>query len=201
MMRQAAFGAISMGREENAMQNPFVWYDLMTTDVEGAKTFYQKVIGWNYSSKHSGCHTALVGDHGVGGIIEIPEHLKGMPPFWYGYVYTPDVDAACKQVVEYGGKICGSLGILKERCAWRSLPIPTAPFLTSCNLFRRKSARGRLRALPARLVGMNCMPAISIRPGTFIQRCSAGQRAEPSTWDRRLVSINCFRSTTKTSAK
>jgi predicted enzyme related to lactoylglutathione lyase len=87
------------------MQNPFVWHDLMTTDVEGAKTFYQKVIGWNYSSKHSGCHTALVGDHGVGGIIEIPEHLKGMPPFWYGYVYTPDVEAACKQVVEYGGKV------------------------------------------------------------------------------------------------
>lgn len=24
------------------MQNPFVWHDLMTTDVEGAKAFYKK---------------------------------------------------------------------------------------------------------------------------------------------------------------
>lgn len=87
------------------MQNPFVWHDLMTTDVEGAKAFYQKVIGWNYSSQHPGYHVTLAGDHGVGGIMEMPDHLKSMPPFWSGYVYTPDVDAACKQVVEYGGKV------------------------------------------------------------------------------------------------
>jgi uncharacterized protein len=87
------------------MQNPFVWHDLMTTDVEGAKTFYQKVIGWHFSSQDPGYHVTLVGEHGVGGIMEIPEHLKGMPPFWYGYVYTPDVDAACKQVIECGGKV------------------------------------------------------------------------------------------------
>ena len=87
------------------MQNPFVWHDLMTTDVEGAKAFYQKVIGWHFSSQGPGYHVTLVGEHGVGGIMEIPEHLKGMPPFWYGYVYTPDVDAACKQVIECGGKV------------------------------------------------------------------------------------------------
>jgi uncharacterized protein len=87
------------------MQNPFVWHDLMTTDVEGAKAFYRKVIGWDYSSQHPGYHTALAGGHGVGGIMETPEHLKGMPPFWYGYVYTPDVDAACKQAAECGGKV------------------------------------------------------------------------------------------------
>jgi predicted enzyme related to lactoylglutathione lyase len=87
------------------MQNPFVWYDLMTTDVEGAKAFYQKVVGWTYASPQLGYHVTQAGDHGVGGIMETPEHLKGMPPFWSGYVYTPDVDAACKQVVEYGGKV------------------------------------------------------------------------------------------------
>ena len=30
------------------MQNPFIWHDLMTTDVEGAKAFYGKVVGWTY---------------------------------------------------------------------------------------------------------------------------------------------------------
>jgi uncharacterized protein len=87
------------------MQNPFVWHDLMTTDVEGAKAFYGKVVGWNYSSQYPGYHVTLAGDQDVGGIMAKPEHLKGMPPFWSGYVFTPDVDAACKQVVEYGGKV------------------------------------------------------------------------------------------------
>ncbi len=87
------------------MQNPFVWHDLMTTDVEAAKAFYQKVIGWTYSSQHPGYHVTLAGGHGVGGIMAMPDHLKGMAPFWSGYVFTPDVDAACRQAVEYGGKV------------------------------------------------------------------------------------------------
>jgi uncharacterized protein len=26
---------------------PFVWYELMTTDMEAAEAFYRAVIGWN----------------------------------------------------------------------------------------------------------------------------------------------------------
>jgi uncharacterized protein len=28
------------------MQNPFIWHDLMTSDVEAAKAFYASVVGW-----------------------------------------------------------------------------------------------------------------------------------------------------------
>jgi uncharacterized protein len=76
------------------MQNPFVWHDLATTDVEAAKAFYQKVVGWTFSRQSPEYEVALVGEVGVGGIMELPPHLKGMPPFWSGYVFTPDVDAA-----------------------------------------------------------------------------------------------------------
>ena len=31
------------------MQNPFVWHDLATTDVEAAKAFYKKVVGWTFA--------------------------------------------------------------------------------------------------------------------------------------------------------
>ena len=88
------------------MQNPFVWHDLMTTDVEAATAFYKAVVGWNFSRQSSGYEVALVGDLGVGGIMEQPTHLAGMPPFWSGYVFTPDVDAACKRVAELGGAVC-----------------------------------------------------------------------------------------------
>ena len=26
--------------------SPFIWHELMTSDVEGAKSFYGQVIGW-----------------------------------------------------------------------------------------------------------------------------------------------------------
>jgi uncharacterized protein len=87
------------------VQNPFVWHDVATTDVEAAKAFYHKVVGWNYAPQSSGYEVALVGDLGVGGIMEQPPHLKGMPPFWSGYVFTPDVDAACRRVKELGGTV------------------------------------------------------------------------------------------------
>ena len=30
--------------------SPFIWHDLITTDVEAAKAFYAQVIGWNMQS-------------------------------------------------------------------------------------------------------------------------------------------------------
>lgn len=87
------------------MQNPFVWHDLMTTDVEAAKVFYSEIVGWTFNLQPPAYNVALVGDAGVGGIMETPAEVKGMPPFWAGYIYTPDVDAACAQVKKLGGII------------------------------------------------------------------------------------------------
>jgi uncharacterized protein len=87
------------------MQNPFVWHDLMTTDVEAAKAFYKTIAGWTFERQCSGYEVAQVGDLGVGGVMEQPSHLAGTPPCWSGYVLTPDVDAASKRVVELGGAV------------------------------------------------------------------------------------------------
>jgi uncharacterized protein len=87
------------------MQNPFIWHDLMTTDVEAAKKFYGAVVGWTYESQMPTYTVALAAGAGMGGIMPRPPEMKDMPPVWTGYVYTPDVDATCKQVVKLGGKI------------------------------------------------------------------------------------------------
>ena len=87
------------------MQNPFVWYDLMTPDVEGAKKFYAEVVGWNFTAQMPAYNVANVGKFGVGGIMETPAELGKMPPFWSGYIYVPDVDAACAKIKELGGKV------------------------------------------------------------------------------------------------
>lgn len=87
------------------MQNPFIWHDLMTSDVEAAKNFYSAVVGWTFDSQMPDYHVALANGAGMGGIMPTPEHLQKMPPFWSGYIYVADVDASCKQIKKLGGKI------------------------------------------------------------------------------------------------
>ncbi len=88
------------------MQNPFVWHDLMTTNVAAAKAFYGEVIGWKFEAQMPEYTVALVDKAGIGGIMATPPEVKGMPPFWAGYIFTPDVDAACTQAKKLGGKVC-----------------------------------------------------------------------------------------------
>ena len=92
------------------IQNPFIWHDLMTSDVEAAKKFYGAVVGWTFANQMPGYTTTHVDGAGMGGIRETPPDMKNIPPVWTGYVYTPDVDAACKEAIKLGGKI--------HRAAW-----------------------------------------------------------------------------------
>ncbi len=87
------------------IQNPFIWYDLMTNDVESAKKFYSTVVGWTFTNEMHGYTVIHVEGAGMGGIMETPPDVKNMPPVWTGYIYTQDVDAACKEAIKLGGKI------------------------------------------------------------------------------------------------
>ncbi|MCK5130801.1 MAG: VOC family protein [Candidatus Sabulitectum sp.] len=86
----------------------FGWFELMTTDVEAAKTFYQGLFGWEYETfPIPGSEYAVVKVDGeaVAGIMKMPEECKGMPPSWDIYVTVKDVDATVKSVADLGGKI------------------------------------------------------------------------------------------------
>jgi uncharacterized protein len=87
------------------MQNPFVWYDVITSDVEAAKSFYGAVLGWTFTNQRPDYVVVHVDGAGVGGIMQRPDHLKDMPPFWSGYIHTPDLDAACAELKSQGGKV------------------------------------------------------------------------------------------------
>jgi uncharacterized protein len=87
------------------MQNPFIWHDLMTPDVKGAKKFYGEVVGWTFEAQMPDYTVTLADGVGMGGIMATPENLKGMPPFWSGYIHVTDVDAACAKIKKLGGKI------------------------------------------------------------------------------------------------
>jgi uncharacterized protein len=87
-------------------QAPFVWYDLMTTDVKAAEKFYSKVVGW--STADSGVpgmdYTMLKADGAdVAGMMGMPPGVDGMPPMWNGYVFSADVDADCAPGMDIPG--------------------------------------------------------------------------------------------------
>src|SRR5580692_11378683 len=94
-------------------QSPFVWYELMTSDVAAAKAFYVKVVGWNTQDvpMPGMTYTLLrVGDTQIGGLMALPKEASaaGMKPCWVGYVEVDDADSAAAKVKRLGGKILGA---------------------------------------------------------------------------------------------
>ncbi len=89
-------------------QGAFSWFELMTTDTDGAKTFYSNLFGWETEDMSMADMTytiVKVGKEGVGGIMSIPPQAEGSPPHWGVYVTVDDVDATARKAEELGAKI------------------------------------------------------------------------------------------------
>jgi len=86
----------------------FVWHQLMTRDVPGAKKFYSKLVGWKtmpwpLDPSYTVCH-ADVGP--MAGIMQIPADLPAeVPSHWTLYIGTRDVDGTADAVVRAGGSV------------------------------------------------------------------------------------------------
>ncbi|MCK5842667.1 MAG: VOC family protein [Candidatus Sabulitectum sp.] len=86
----------------------FGWFELMTTDVEGAKAFYKGLFGWEYDTVpiSQGEYTMVKVDGvPVAGIMAMVVESKDMPPSWDIYITVDDVDATVASVTELGGKM------------------------------------------------------------------------------------------------
>src|SRR5947207_150198 len=86
----------------------FVWYELMTTDMEAAKAFYAQVIGWGTqdAAVPAASYTVFTAAGvSVSGALRVPEEAikSGFRPTWLGYVGVDDVDAAAGRVAQLGG--------------------------------------------------------------------------------------------------
>jgi len=86
----------------------FSWFELMTTDVAAAREFYSKLFGWSMEDMDMPGmpYTVVkVEGEGTGGIMPIPDEMKGMPPMWGCYVTVSDVDDTAKTAQQLGGKV------------------------------------------------------------------------------------------------
>jgi uncharacterized protein len=90
------------------VRGKFVWHQLMSRDVPGAKDFYSRLVGWKtlpwpLDPAYTVCHA----DAGpVAGIMEIPSDLPSeVPSHWLQYIGTRDVDSTAQAAVRAGGSI------------------------------------------------------------------------------------------------
>jgi uncharacterized protein len=86
----------------------FVWYELLTNDVQGAIDFYSNVTGWKPQKFEHGDYTMFVSAQGpLGGVTLLPETATklGAGPFWQANIQVPNVDETSAQVNELGGQI------------------------------------------------------------------------------------------------
>src|SRR6187551_1128129 len=90
------------------VRGKFVWHQLMTRDVPGAKKFYSRLTGWSmqpwppdpsYTVCHSGAGPAA-------GIMAMPGDLSpNVPSHWIQYIGTRDVDGTADAAVRAGGSV------------------------------------------------------------------------------------------------
>ncbi|HSM34975.1 MAG TPA: VOC family protein [Longimicrobiales bacterium] len=91
----------------------FVWYELLTTDPEGAEAFYGSLMGWGTDEWQAPVEDMppyrmwTVDGTSIGGIMELPEEARqgGAPPHWLGHIATPDADATAARAEELGATV------------------------------------------------------------------------------------------------
>jgi uncharacterized protein len=88
----------------------FAWYELLTTDVSAAQSFYGKVVGWELQEASTSEFTYglfSAGGTPVAGLMELPleGRKKGATPRWVGYVAVQNVDEVVDQLRRLGGTV------------------------------------------------------------------------------------------------
>ncbi len=91
---------------ESTARGRFVWSDLLTSDPNKAEAFYGSVTGWG-TSRWDGPKPYTMwtaGGKPVGGVMALPAGST-IPPHWFAYVASPDVDATTAQAQSQGGRV------------------------------------------------------------------------------------------------
>jgi uncharacterized protein len=106
----ATFFAGSNGRADVVNPGHFAWYELTTTDLDGARAFYTKVMGWGARDASAPGRPYILftaGKATVSGLMDLPEGARqaGATPCWVGYVGVNDVDAAADRIKRRGGVV------------------------------------------------------------------------------------------------
>ena len=88
----------------------WVWYELTTPDPEGARAFYEAVVGWSMTAGHGGDtdYGFIANTDGgmTGGMRSMTKDMtdSGARPSWLGYIGVDNVDTSVAAIERAGGK-------------------------------------------------------------------------------------------------
>lgn len=97
-----------------AQDGGWIWYELMTTDPDGAAAFYGSVVGWTIAGTADpqagglDYRPIMRKDGGSnGGVLGLTKEMceHGAKPCWLGYLHVRDVDSAVEAIVGDGGQV------------------------------------------------------------------------------------------------
>jgi predicted enzyme related to lactoylglutathione lyase len=97
-------------QETQEARGDFIWYELLTGDIGGAKRFYDAVVGWNVQERSDFPNDyRMIGRSDgkfAGGAMQLTDEMKkhGGRPIWLGYILVPDVDASVAAIERDGGR-------------------------------------------------------------------------------------------------
>jgi predicted enzyme related to lactoylglutathione lyase len=106
---QGAVFSVFTAKEPGMPQSEgvFVWDELATSDVEGAKRFYGEVVGWTTKEMDMGGGMTYTlfrsGDADRAGCMAMMPDTPA--PMWIAYVGTDDVDGTAERAKELGGTV------------------------------------------------------------------------------------------------
>jgi predicted enzyme related to lactoylglutathione lyase len=74
------------------------WHELLTTNPDGALSFYGEIAGWGSQPFDGGDEPYTMwtnGEKPIGGVMQLPQQAidAGAPPNWLVHISTPDVKA------------------------------------------------------------------------------------------------------------
>lgn len=86
-------------------QGDFVWYELLSPDVQASARFYSGLLGWKVGDSPD--YREITASEGmVGGMLPLTREMTsgGARPAWLGYIAVEDVDATLGRVEAAGGR-------------------------------------------------------------------------------------------------
>ncbi len=96
---------------DTPLHGKFVWHDLITDDVDAARSFYGSMFGWTFRDTRGPegrPYTLIVGRDGrlLGGIVELADPPGGEDySRWLGYISVPDVDQSVATARRLDGQV------------------------------------------------------------------------------------------------
>ena len=98
----------NVGMQVTGQPGAFCWVDLMTSNPQRAKSFYEGLFGWQLSpgdKDPSGYLHIRNGEKFIGGIPPAHDRAAVTPPHWLIYFAVSDVDASAARAKELGARL------------------------------------------------------------------------------------------------